>query len=116
MHTLFTILNVDISILAFVIIKKASLPPPQQLASVSRNCTRYFGQDSGAEQDTEEHTFLSETCEAYAFGSNSSSQLAMRFIQKLVCATQMLHLANCQVVSGWVERGGLTMACSALCV
>ena len=35
----------------------------------------------------------------YAFGSNSSSQLAMGSTEKLPKATPMSHMANCQVVS-----------------
>ena len=47
----------------------------------------------------DEKRFLSEACEAYAFGSNSSSQLAMGSEEKVLDATHVPHMANCQVVS-----------------
>ena len=68
---------------------------------MSQNCTQYFSQ--GSESEGEEERFLSETCEVLAFGSNSSSQLAMGSTEKLMTATSLAHMANCQVVS---ERGG----------
>ena len=64
---------------------------------MSQNCTRYFSQ--GGETEGEEERFLSETCEVHAFGSNSSSQLAMGSTEKLVTAMSLPHMANCQVVS-----------------
>lgn len=60
---------------------------------MSRNCTQYFSKGQGEER------YLSETCECYAFGSNSSAQLAMGSTEKLVNATPIPHMANCQVVS-----------------
>lgn len=37
--------------------------------------------------------------QVYAFGSNSSSQLAMQSTDKFPTATVMPHMANCQFVS-----------------
>ena len=45
-----------------------------------------------------EKPFVSEKCDVYAFGSNSSSQLAMGSTEKLVKATLLPHMANCQLV------------------
>ena len=73
-----------------------------QLAEVSRSCTQYFSRGA---TDTEER-FISETCETYAFGSNSSSQLAMGSVEKFTKAATMQNMANCQVV-GERERVGL---------
>ena len=45
-----------------------------------------------------EQGVLSETSEVYAFGSNSSSQLAMGSTEKFLKASNMQHMANVQVV------------------
>ena len=50
----------------------------------------------------QEERFLSEASEVYGFGSNSSSQLAMGGQEKVLTATHMPHMANCQVVSRFV--------------
>ena len=70
--------------------------PTLQLADLCFHCTEYFSQGTAGKQ---EECFLSETSEAYAFGSNSSSQLAMGTQEKVLQATHMPHMANCQVVS-----------------
>lgn len=66
-----------------------------QLADLSIHCSQYFSRGTAGKQ---EERFLSETSEAYAFGSNSSSQLAMGTQEKVLEATHMPHMANCQVV------------------
>ena len=66
-----------------------------QLSNLCIHCTQYFSKGSAGEQ---EDRFLSETSEAYAFGSNSSSQLAMGSQEKVLKATHMPHMANSQVV------------------
>ena len=70
--------------------------PILQLADLCFHCTEYFSQGTAGKQ---EECFLSEASEAYAFGSNSSSQLAMGTQEKVLQATHMPHMANCQVVS-----------------
>ena len=75
----------------------SSIPhsPFPQLSNLCIHCTQYFSKGSAGEQ---EDRFLSETSEAYAFGSNSSSQLAMGSQEKVLKATHMPHMANSQVV------------------
>ena len=46
----------------------------------------------------EDGKFISESCEVLAFGSNSSSQMAMGSTEKFHKATLMSHMANAQVV------------------
>ena len=70
--------------------------PILQLADLCFHCTEYFSQGTAGKQ---EECFLSEASEAYAFGSNSSSQLAMGTQEKVLQATHMPRMANCQVVS-----------------
>ena len=55
---------------------------------------------------------MSETCDVYAFGSNSSSQLAMGSTEKFVKATLMSHMANCQLVNSLLPF----LACMEVCV
>lgn len=69
---------------------------PTQLADLCIHCSQYFSKGVDAKP---EDRFLSETSEAYAFGSNSSGQLAMGTQEKVLKATHMPHMANCQVVS-----------------
>lgn len=69
---------------------------PNQLADLCIHCSQYFSK--GVEAKPEDR-FLSETSEAFAFGSNSSGQLAMGTQEKVLKATHMAHMANCQVVS-----------------
>ena len=79
---------------------------PLQLAEVSQRCTQYFSRGSSGPSEGveggggggEAECFLSETCEVYAFGSNSSSQLAMGSTEKFLKATVMPHMANIQLV------------------
>lgn len=68
-----------------------------QLCAVSSHCTSFFshGVSSTAREDGK---FISESCEVFAFGSNSSSQLAMGSTEKFHKATLMSHMANVQVV------------------
>ena len=68
-----------------------------QLCAVSSHCTSFFshGVSSTAREDGK---FISESCEVFAFGSNSSSQLAMGSTEKFHKATLMQHMANVQVV------------------
>ncbi|KAL5481420.1 hypothetical protein EMCRGX_G021569 [Ephydatia muelleri] len=67
-----------------------------ELSHISADCTRCLSEDMGAEPG--EKPFVSETCDVYAFGSNSSSQLAMGSTEKLVKASLLPHMANCQLV------------------
>ena len=71
-------------------------PPPLQLCAVSNHCTSFFSRGVASGADGK---FISESCEVYAFGSNSSSQLAMGSMEKYHKATLMTHMANIQVVS-----------------
>ena len=70
-----------------------------QLSEICQSCTSYFSDQNGSDSTgKEEGRFLSETCEVYAFGSNSSSQLAMGSTEKFMKASLMSHMANVQVV------------------
>ena len=51
----------------------------------------------------EDGKFISESCEVFAFGSNSSSQLAMGSTEKFHKATLMQHMANVQVVCTYMH-------------
>ena len=76
-----------------------SFCPTPQLSNTCLNCTSYFrDQSSTNASPQDEGRFLSETCEVYAFGSNSSSQLAMGSAEKFLKATSMQHMSNVQVV------------------
>ena len=66
-----------------------------QLSDLCVHCTQYFSQGVVGVQ---EERYLSEASEAYAFGSNSSSQLAMGTQEKILDATHMPHMANSQLV------------------
>ncbi|XP_064390094.1 probable E3 ubiquitin-protein ligase HERC1 isoform X2 [Halichondria panicea] len=71
----------------------------KELSNTCLNCTSYFrDQNSTNASPHDEGRFLSETCEVYAFGSNSSSQLAMGSTEKFLKATSMQHMSNVQVV------------------
>ena len=83
-------------------------PPVPQLADLCYSCTQYFSQGLTGQQ---EERFLSEASEAYAFGSNSSSQLAMGTQEKILEATHMPHMANCQVVSSHTR-----VHCTCTCI
>lgn len=67
-----------------------------QLSTISECCTSYFEETD----DDQGGLFLSQSSEVYAFGSNSSSQLAMRSSDKFHAATLMPHMEDVQVVSG----------------
>ena len=62
-----------------------------QLSEVANRSTSFFNKEN--------EDFISEACEVYGFGSNSSKQLAMQSPEKLHTATLMPHMANVQVVS-----------------
>lgn len=72
-----------------------------QLSSISEHCTSFF---SESESGDHSEFFPSRSSEVYAFGSNSSSQLAMRASDKFHAATLMPHMEDVQVVSEG-ERG-----------
>ncbi len=65
-----------------------------QLAVISDRCMSYFGESDPGKSDF----FVSQLSEVYAFGSNSSSQLAMRSSDKFHAATAMPHMDDAQMV------------------
>ena len=66
-----------------------------QLSLISDRCTSYFGDSDPGRSDF----FVSQMSEVYAFGSNSSSQLAMRSSDKFHAATPMPHMDAAQMVN-----------------
>lgn len=66
-----------------------------QVSDISQCCTTYFSKENCVTGDR----FLSETCEVYGFGSNSSTQLAMGPREKFQTASLASHMADVQVVS-----------------
>ncbi len=72
-----------------------------QLSENCLRCTSFFRDQNNSDTSNsrDEGLFLSETCEVYAFGSNSSHQLAMGSTEKFLKASAMVHMANVQGVS-----------------
>jgi E3 ubiquitin-protein ligase HERC1 len=72
----------------------------EDLYDACKVCTETFCGDGASNKPPalQQGKYISTKCDVYAFGSNSSSQLAMGSTEKFMKATLLTHMANAQFI------------------
>ena len=73
--------------------------PCTQVSVISRSFMTYFTTYFTDEDSSTSDYFISETCDVYGFGKNSSNQLALGSQDKVQVLSLVPHMADVQMVS-----------------